>query len=131
MAKGGESMVGATGAPWYEFWRTGLWSLGEWTHLHVTWLVWIARGDLIIGVVFAGVLVVVLSSEGGFSWILIPVAAFGVAVWAWIPFVSQTLAVFALLLPALLVWVAASEGWKRVEGWRNRGRAPSSHETRA
>jgi hypothetical protein len=123
-------MALVTGAPWYEFWQKGIWSLGGWTHLHATAWVWIARGDLVLGLVLALALVVLLSSEYGFHWSGVALAVLIFAVWALIPFVSQTLAVFALLVPAVLVWVGVSEGWERVQRPPNRNRAPGGPETR-
>jgi hypothetical protein len=127
MAQGGEGMVLVTGAAWYEFWRKGLWDLGEWTHLHATWWVWIARGDLVIGLALVVVFFVAYGSEGSdgrFSWDGAAVVASALAVLALIPGVSQGPAFLALIAPPILLWLLISEGWGRVEGlWRGRERA--------
>jgi hypothetical protein len=102
-------------APWYEFWGHGVWQLGEWTHLHAGGWVWAARGYLLFGVVCVALLMVAMSGEA--DWLSFAFAAFFVALWLVIPGVTQMLALFALVAPALIVFGLVGEGWKQVRRW--------------
>jgi len=112
-------MVLVAGAPWYEFWRHGIWSYGHWTYFHATWWVWALRGDLLIGLALAFLLL--LGMSGSFNWFSVAFGALLVAVWAFVPGITQALAVFALLTPAMLVWLLVWVGAERVARlWRSR-----------
>ena len=106
---GGARALTAAAAPWYEFRRHGIWGYGQWTHLHGTWWVWALRADLVIGLVLAFLLLLGLS--GSFGLFSVGLGASLVAIWVLVPGLTQSVAVLALLMPAMLVavllWTAA------------------------
>jgi hypothetical protein len=118
-------------APWYEFWRHGLWQYAEWTHVHASWWVWLIRAEFLIGGACAVLLLVVMAGGGdtygefsfyvGFSALVVfglavvPVAVvqFGVGLWA---LLAQFVFLFALVSGAVERLTREGQGRIRLRG---------------
>jgi hypothetical protein len=107
-------------AAWYEFWGQGIWNLGHWSHLHAPWWTWAFRGSFLVGIVLAFLLLLLLS--GAFDWFSISFGVLLVAIWAFIPGVTQTLAVLALLAPFMALFVLLWSGVDRLTHGSGRDR---------
>lgn len=62
---GGRAVFVLAHAPWYEFWRRGLWSYAHWTQSHAPWWVWLLRVDFVVGAVLLPVFL--LGISGAFA----------------------------------------------------------------
>jgi hypothetical protein len=104
------------GVSWWEFWAHGAWKGGEWTHLHASGWIWALRADLLLGLACFVLFLVVMSGE--VTALSLVYAAGFVALFLFIPGVTQLLWVVAFFAPAFLVFALASAGW---ELWHGRG----------
>ena len=50
--------------PWYEFWRHGIRSDAQLTHLHAPWWAWFLRVDFALGALFFVAFTALISAEG-------------------------------------------------------------------
>ena len=115
-------------APWYEFWAHGVWKYGEWTNLHASGWVWAVRGDFLIGLATAVLLIVMLSGEA--SGVSFAYSAGFVALWLVIPGVTVLLSFFALFAPAVIVAALVLAGWEQMaKVWHGRGDEASAPTT--
>lgn len=60
-----QAMLVLAHAPWYEFWRRGLWRYAEWTHVHAAWWVWLIRAEFLIGGACAVLLLIGMAGGPG------------------------------------------------------------------
>jgi hypothetical protein len=99
-------------APWYEFWGRGIWNLGHWSQPHAPWSTWAVRAVFLVGIVLAFLLLLALS--GDFGWFSVSFGLLCVAIWAFVPVMTQTLALLALLAPFIALFVLFQAGVERL-----------------